>query len=65
MHAFGGHQSVENTNEGLCGQISNIVLRAITYLYIESVPLIWNRDQKEVRDSTLYLVSRVFPLSCL
>jgi hypothetical protein len=56
---------LRNPNEGLCGQIPNIALRAIVSLYIELVPLIWNRDQKEARGPTLYPVSRVFPLSCL
>ena len=54
---------LRNPNEGLCGQIPNIALRAIASLYIEPVPLIWNRDQKEARGPTLYLVSRVFLLS--
>jgi hypothetical protein len=31
-------------------------LRAITSLYIEPVPLIWNRDQKEARGPTLHRV---------
>jgi hypothetical protein len=35
---------LRNPNEGLCGQIPNMPLRAITSLYIEHVPLIWNRD---------------------
>jgi hypothetical protein len=56
---------LRNPNEGLCGQIPNIALRAIASLYIEHVPLIWNRDQKEARGPTLYPVSRVFSLSCL
>jgi hypothetical protein len=56
---------LKNPNEGLYGQIPNIALRAIASLYIEPVPLIWNRDQKEARGPTLYPVSRVFPLSCL
>jgi hypothetical protein len=56
---------LRNPNEGLCGQIPNITLRAIASLYIEPVPLMWNRDQKEARGPTLYPVSRVFPLSCL
>jgi hypothetical protein len=56
---------LRNHNEGLCGQIPNMPLRAITSLYIEPVPLIWNRDQKEARGPTLYPVSRVFSLSCL
>jgi hypothetical protein len=56
---------LRNPNEGLCGQIPNMPLRAITSLYIEHVPLIWNRDQKEARGPTLYHVSCVFPLSCL
>jgi hypothetical protein len=56
---------LRNPNEGLCGQIPNIALRAIASLYIEHVPLIWNRDQKEARGPTIYSVSRVFPLSCL
>jgi hypothetical protein len=50
---------LRNPNEGLCGQIPNIALRAITSLYIEHVPLIWNGDQKEARGPTLYPVSRV------
>jgi hypothetical protein len=54
---------LRNSNEGLCGQTPNIALRAIASLYIELVPLIWNRDQ--ARGPTLYPVSRVFPLSCL
>jgi hypothetical protein len=54
---------LRNPNEGLCGQIPNMPLRAITSLYIEPVPLIWNRDEKEARGPTLYLVSRVFLLS--
>jgi hypothetical protein len=56
---------LRNPNEGLCEQIPNMPLRAITSLYIELVPLIWNRDQKEAGGLTLYPVSRVFPLSCL
>jgi hypothetical protein len=56
---------LRNPNKGLCGQIPNIAMRAITSLYIESVPFIWNRDEKEARGPTLYPVSRVFPLSCL
>jgi hypothetical protein len=56
---------LRNPNEGLCGQIPNIVLRAIASLYIELVPLIWRREEKEARGPTLYPVSRVFPLSCL
>jgi hypothetical protein len=56
---------LRNPNEGLCGQIPNIALRVIASLYIEPVPLMWNRDQKEARGPTLYPVSRVFPLSCL
>jgi len=51
---------LRNPNEGLCGQIPNIALRAIASLYIEPVPLIWNRDQKEARGPTLYRVSCVF-----
>jgi hypothetical protein len=35
-------------------------LRAITSLYIEHVPLIWNREEKEVRGLTLHHVSCVF-----
>jgi hypothetical protein len=60
-----GRCLLRNPNEGLCGQIPNMPLRAITSLYIEHVPLIWNRDQKEARGPTLYHVSCVFPLSCL
>jgi hypothetical protein len=56
---------LRNPNEGLCGQIPNIALRAIASLYIEPVPFIWNRNQKEARGPTLYVVFRVFPLSCL
>jgi hypothetical protein len=34
------HEGVlRNPNEGLCGQISNMPLRATTSLYIEHVPL--------------------------
>jgi hypothetical protein len=51
---------LRNSNEGLCGQIPNIALRAIASLYIEHVPLIWNIDQKEARGPTLHHVSRVF-----
>jgi hypothetical protein len=29
---------LRNPNEGLCGQIPNMPLRAITFLYIEHVP---------------------------
>jgi hypothetical protein len=50
---------LRNSNEGLCGQIPNIALRAIASLYIEPVPLIWNREEKEARGPTLYIVSRV------
>jgi hypothetical protein len=50
---------LRNPNEGLYGQIPNMPLRAITYLYIELVPLIWNREEKEARGPTLYHVSRV------
>jgi hypothetical protein len=56
---------LRNPNEGLCGQIPNIALRAIASIYIEPIPLIWNIDQKEARGPTLYPVSRVFPLLCL
>jgi hypothetical protein len=35
------------------------------FLYIEHVPLIWNRDQKEARGPTLYHVPHVFSLSYL
>jgi hypothetical protein len=45
-----------NPNEGLYGQIPNIALRAIASLYIEHVPLIWNIEEKEARDPTLYRV---------
>jgi hypothetical protein len=51
---------LRNPNEGLYGQIPNIALRAIASLYIELVPLIWNREQKEARGPTLHYVSRVF-----
>jgi hypothetical protein len=50
---------LRNPNEGLCGQIPNIALRAIASLYIEHVPLIWNREEKEARGPTLHHVSRV------
>jgi hypothetical protein len=50
---------LRNPNEGLCGQIPNIALRVIASLYIEPVPLIWNREEKEARGPTLYIVSRV------
>jgi hypothetical protein len=56
---------LRNPNEGLCGQILNMPLRAITSLYIEHVPLIWKIEDKEARGPTLYHVSRVFLLSCL
>jgi hypothetical protein len=45
-----------NPNEGLCGQIPNIALRAIASLYIEHVPLIWKREEKEARAPTLHRV---------
>jgi hypothetical protein len=51
---------LRNPNEGLCGQIPNIALRAIAYLYIEPVPLIWNREEKEARGPTLHRVYCVF-----
>jgi hypothetical protein len=54
---------LRNPNKELCGQIPNIALRAIVSLYIELVPLIWKREEKEARGSTLYLVSRVFLLT--
>jgi hypothetical protein len=54
-----GRRVLRNPNEGLCGQIPNIALRAIASLYIEPVPLIWNREEKEARGPTLYIVSRV------
>jgi hypothetical protein len=47
---------LRNPNEGLCGQIPNIALRAIASLYIELVPLIWNREEKDARDPTLHRV---------
>jgi hypothetical protein len=47
---------LRNPNEGLCGQIPNIALRAIASLYIKPVPLIWNREEKEVRGPTLHRV---------
>jgi hypothetical protein len=47
---------LRNPNEGLCGQIPNIALRTIASLYIELVPLIWNREEKEARDPTLHRV---------
>jgi hypothetical protein len=51
---------LRNPNEGLCGQIPNIALRAIASLYIEHVPLIWNREEKEARGLTQHRVSCVF-----
>jgi hypothetical protein len=48
-----GRRVLRNPNEGLCGQIPNIALRAIASLYIEPVPLIWNSSQHVI--STLYL----------
>ena len=56
---------LRNPNEGLCVQIPNMPLRAITSLYIEHVPLIWNRDQKEARGSILYPVSCVLSVVLL
>jgi hypothetical protein len=50
---------LRNPNEGLCGQIPNIALRAIASLYIEHVPLIWNREEKEARGPILHCVSCV------
>jgi hypothetical protein len=50
---------LRNPNEGLCGQIPNIALRAIASLYIEPVSLMWNREEKAARGPTLYIVSRV------
>jgi hypothetical protein len=50
---------LRNSNEGLYRQIPNIALRAIASLYIELVPLMWNREEKEARGLTLYIVSRV------
>jgi hypothetical protein len=47
---------LRNPNEGLCGQIPNIALRAIASLYIELVTLIWNREEKEARGLTLHRV---------
>jgi hypothetical protein len=47
---------LRNPNEGLCGQIPNIALRAIASLYIEPVTLIWNREEKEARGPTLHRV---------
>jgi hypothetical protein len=46
-------------NEGLCGQIPNMPLRAITSLYIEHVPLIWNSEEKETKGPTLYILCLV------
>jgi hypothetical protein len=46
---------LRNPNEGLCGQIPNIALRAIASLYIEHVPLIWNSKEKEARGPALLL----------
>jgi hypothetical protein len=51
---------LRNPNEGLCGQIPNMSPRAITSLYIEPVPLIWKREEKEARGPNLYHVSCVF-----
>jgi hypothetical protein len=50
---------LRNPNEGLCGQIPNIALRAIASLYIELVPLMWNREVKEAKGPTLHHVSCV------
>jgi hypothetical protein len=47
---------LRNPNEGLCGQIPNIALRAIASLYIEHVPFIWKREEKEARGPTLHRV---------
>jgi hypothetical protein len=49
---------LRNPNEGLCGQIPNIALRAIASLYIEHVPLIWNKGRRERGQ-------RPTPTSCL
>jgi hypothetical protein len=62
---FAQGRVLRKPNEGLCGQIPNMPLKAITSLYIEHVPLIWNGDEKEVRCLNLHHVSRVFLLSCL
>jgi hypothetical protein len=35
-------------------------LRTITFLYIEHVSLMWNREKKEARDPNIYHVSCVF-----
>jgi hypothetical protein len=43
---------LRNPNEGLCGQIPNIPLRAITSLYIELVPLM--EDRSTVHYSSTY-----------
>ena len=41
------------------GLIPNIPLRDTTSLYIEFIPLIWNREEKEVKCPTLHHVSCV------
>jgi hypothetical protein len=43
---FAQEKVLRNPNEGLCAQISNMPLRAFTSLYIEHVPLVYNRDEK-------------------
>jgi hypothetical protein len=50
---------LRNPNEGLCGQIPNIALRAIASLYIEPVPLIWNRSERGQRPNPISSVSCV------
>jgi hypothetical protein len=52
---------LRNPNEGLCGQIPNMPLRAITFLYIEHVPPhMEEREEKEARGPNLHCVSCVF-----
>jgi hypothetical protein len=42
---------LRNPNKGLCGQISNMLIRAITSLYIEHVPL--NMEDRKEKDQRL------------
>jgi hypothetical protein len=56
---FAQGRVLRNPNEGLCGQIPNMPLMAIMFLYIEHVPLIWNREEKEAKGPTLHPVSCV------
>jgi hypothetical protein len=48
---------LRNPNEGLCGQIPNMPLRAITFLYIEHVPP--HMEQRRERGQ------RPNPISCV